>query len=72
MGEAIGDGSNGHSPISWTLIERPTRPWPMEGPAAHRHQGEQTAAMVQVRYARDVTLAGIIQWFERSLAGNLP
>ena len=44
----------------------------LKDPPGFRSLGEHGAAMVQERYALDVTLPRLIEWFERSLAGNLP
>ncbi len=44
----------------------------LKDPLAYRGLGERGAAMVQDRYALDVTLPRLIRWFERSIAGNLP
>ncbi len=44
----------------------------LRDPAAHRQIGERGVALVHERYALDVTLPRLIQWFEQSLSGNLP
>ena len=44
----------------------------LRDPPAYRPLGERGTALVQERYALDVTLPQLIRWFERSVAGNLP
>ena len=44
----------------------------LKDPPAYRPLGERGMAMIQDRYALNVTLPKLIRWFERSLAGNLP
>ncbi len=61
------------SPISSTfegLAEKAVAVLEIRPPTAHL--GERGIAMIQERYALDVTLPKLIQWFERTMAGNLP
>ena len=71
--EVIRDGSNGLLADFFdveALAEKAVAV--LDDPAAYRHLGERGTAMVREHYALDVTLPRLIEWFERSLAGNLP
>ena len=72
MREVIRDGSNGLLADFFDtdgLADKAVAV--LNEPAGFRHLGEQGAALVRERYALDVTLPRLIQWFERSEAGNL-
>jgi glycosyltransferase involved in cell wall biosynthesis len=44
----------------------------LKDPEAYRRLGQCGIQLINERYGLDVTLPKLIQWFERSLAGNLP
>ncbi len=71
--EVIRDGSNGLLVDFFDvegLAEKAVAV--LRDPQAYRGLGERGIELVHERYALDVTLPKLINWFERSAAGNLP
>jgi glycosyltransferase involved in cell wall biosynthesis len=71
--EVIHDGSNGLLADFFDVDDQAAKALAvLRDPLAYHSLGARGVALIQERYALDVTLPRLIRWFERSIAGNLP